>query len=111
MRSTMKWVALIVVTLPIHLVIVLAFIGVPRPPAITAEGVGRVAWRPVLDNAGQLWRSRQSKSLVAWMPDGSGLLVQGRRMILDARLHTLSNAGGGAGLPPSDPAERSSDPR
>jgi dipeptidyl aminopeptidase/acylaminoacyl peptidase len=90
MGSIMKWVALVLVTLPVHLVLVLALIGVPKPPAITAEGVGRVGWRPVLDNAGQLWRSRQSKSLLGWMPDGSGLLVQGRRLILDARLHTLS---------------------
>ena len=94
MRRTIKWVALVLVTLPIHLVLLLAFMGVPRPPWITAVGVGRVGWRPVLDNAGQLWRSRQSKSLVAWMPDGSGLLVQGRRMILDTRLHTLSDAAG-----------------
>ena len=94
MLRIMKWVALVVLALPIHLVLVLAYTGVPRPPAITAEGVGRVGWRPVLDNAGQLWKSRQSKSLVAWMPDGSGLLVQGSRMILDSRLHTLSNAAG-----------------
>ena len=92
MRTIMKWVALVVATLPIHLMLVLAFIGVPKPPAITAEGIGRVGWRPVLDNAGQLWKARQSKSLVAWMPDRSGLLVQGRRMILDTRLHTLSDA-------------------
>jgi len=94
MRTIMKWVALVVLTLPIHLVLVLALIGVPKPPAITAEGVGRVGWRPVLDNVGQLWRSQQSKSLVTWIPDGSGLLVQGRRMVLDSRLHTLSGAGG-----------------
>ncbi len=93
MRRTMKWVALIVVTVPINLAILLAFTGVPKPPAITAEGVVRVGWRPVLDNAEQLWKSRLSKSLVGWMPDGSGLLVQGRRMILDTRLHTLSDAG------------------
>ncbi len=94
MRTIMKWVALVVLTLPIHLVLVLALIGVPKPPAITAEGVGRVGWRPVFDNVGQLWRSQQSKSLVTWIPDGSGLLVQGRRMVLDSRLHTLSGAGG-----------------
>ena len=94
MRTVMKWVALVVVMLPIHLVLVLAFIGVPKPSAITAEGVGRVGWRPVLDNAGQIWKSRQSKSLVTWMPDGSGLLVQSRRMILDSRLHTLSHPEG-----------------
>ncbi len=94
MRRTMKWVALLVVTVPINVVLLLAFMGVPKPPAITTEGIGRVGWRPVLEDAGGLWQSRQSKSLVAWMPDGSGLLVQGRRMILDARLHTLSDAVG-----------------
>lgn len=103
MRKTMKWVALVVVTLPIHLVIVLAFIGVPKPPAITAEGVERVAWGPVLDDAGKLWNSRQSRSLVGWMPDGSGLLVQGRRLILDSRLHTLSEAVGDAVFLPQIP--------
>ena len=94
MPRIMKWVALVLVTLPIHLVLVLAFVGVPKPPAITAEGIGRVGWRPVLDDAGRLWRSQQSKSLVAWMPDGSGMLVRGSRMILDSRLHTLSNPAG-----------------
>ena len=47
MRKTLKWVALFVVMLPVHLIVVLAVTGVPRPPAITAEGVGRVAWGPV----------------------------------------------------------------
>ena len=91
MRGIMKWVALVLVTLPVHLVVALAITGVPKPPAITAESVGRVAWGPVLDDAGELWESRRSKSLVAWMPDGSGLLVRARRMILDARLHTQSD--------------------
>ena len=54
MRTIMKWVALVVLTLPIHLVLVLALIGVPKPPAITAEGIGRVGWRPVLDDAARL---------------------------------------------------------
>ena len=103
MRTSMKWIALVVATLPIHLVLLLAFIGVPKPPAITAEGVGRVGWQPVFDNAGQFWKSRQSRSLVTWMPDGSGLLVQGRRMILDSRLHTLSDAGGKAKFLPQIP--------
>ena len=55
MRKTLKWVALFVVMLPVHLILVLAVTGVPRPPAITAEGVGRVAWGPVLDDAARLW--------------------------------------------------------
>jgi len=93
MRKNMKRVALVLATLPIHLVVFLAITGVPKPPAITAEGVARVAWGPVLDDAGEFWASRQAKSLVDWMPDGSGLLVRGRRMILDARLHTQSDPG------------------
>ena len=93
MRKNMKRVALVLATLPIHLVVFLAITGVPKPPAITAEGVARVAWGPVLDDAGEFWASRQAKSLVDWMPDGSGLLVPGRRMILDARLHTQSDPG------------------
>ena len=94
MGSILKWVALAAMTLPVHAVLLLAFMWAPRPPAITAEGVGRVGWQPVLDDAGRIWQSRQSKTLINWMPDGSGLLVQGRRMILDARLHTLSDAAG-----------------
>jgi len=93
MRKNMKRVALVLATLPIHLVVFVAITGVPKPPAITAEGVARVAWGPVLDDAGEFWASRQAKSLVDWMPDGSGLLVRGRRMILDARLHTQSDPG------------------
>ena len=92
MQRVLKWSGLFALTLPIHLVLVLAYIGVPRPPAISAEGVGRVGWQPVLDNAGQLWRTQESRSLVTWMPDGSGVLVRARRWLLDSRLHTLSHA-------------------
>ena len=94
MRKIVKLAALVALTLPIHLVILLAITGVPKPPALKTESVGRVAWAPLLENAGQMWRSRESKSLVTWMPDGSGVLVQATRMVLDVRLHTLSAAGG-----------------
>jgi dipeptidyl aminopeptidase/acylaminoacyl peptidase len=93
MRRWLRCCALFVVVLPVNVVLVLALTGVPRPPAITAEGVWRVAWRPVLDEAGPLWRSQRSKSLVGWTPDGSAVLVRARRWILDARLHTLSAPG------------------
>jgi dipeptidyl aminopeptidase/acylaminoacyl peptidase len=103
MPRIMRWLALVVLTLPIHLVVVLAFTGVPKPPMITAEGVGRVGWQPVLDDASKIWRSRESKSVVTWMPDGSGMLVQGRRMILESRLHTLAEPGGEPVLLPQIP--------
>lgn len=103
MRRIVKLGALVLITLPVHLVLVLALTGVPRPPAITAEGVERVGWRPVLDHAGQLWRAQKSKSLVAWMPDGSGVLVRGRRWILDSRLHRVADAGSDPELVPQIP--------
>jgi dipeptidyl aminopeptidase/acylaminoacyl peptidase len=93
MRRMLKFVAVVLIALPANIVLVLALTGVPRPPAITADGVERVAWGPVFDNAGRLWATHRSKSLVTWMPDGSGMLVQGHRWILDARLHRISGAG------------------
>lgn len=92
-RRFWKLLALGVLTLPIHVAVGLAVIGVPRPPAVTVEGVQRIAWGPVLDNAGQLWSSRDSKSVVGWMPNGAGVLVRGSRWMLDARLHSVSEAG------------------
>jgi dipeptidyl aminopeptidase/acylaminoacyl peptidase len=90
MRRICQMAAILLLTLPVHLVVVLCVVGVPKPPAITAEGVGRVGWRPVIEDAGHLWRSQDSKSLVAWMPDDSGVLIRGRRWVLDSRLHTVA---------------------
>ncbi len=88
-----RWIGLFLLTVPVHLVIALALTGVPKPPALATESVGRVAWGPLFTDAGEIWESRASQSLVAWMPDGSGVLVQGKRMLLDVRLHTLETAG------------------
>lgn len=94
MRKVWRLGALAVLTLPVHVVFVLALTGVPRPPAVTAEDVGRVGWAPVLADAEQLWDSQRSRALVGWMPDGSGMLVQARRWLLDSRLHRVAHAGG-----------------
>lgn len=94
MRKVLKWAALFALTLPIHLVVVLAITGFPKPPALTTESVRRVAWTPVLQDAKKLLSSTGSLGLVTWMPDGSSVLVQGRRMLLDNRLHTLATPGG-----------------
>lgn len=103
MRRTLKLGALAAITLPLHLLVILAVVGVPRPPAITAENVGRVGWGPVLDNADQLWRGRTSKSLAAWTPDGSGILVRGHRWVLDSRVYRMTEPGGPAELLPHIP--------
>jgi dipeptidyl aminopeptidase/acylaminoacyl peptidase len=93
MRRWVKLAAIVLLSLPVHVVVGLALLGVPKPPAITAEDVGRVGWGPVFDNAEQLWRSRASKSLVTWLPDGDGVLVRARRWILDSRLQAVASPG------------------
>lgn len=93
MVKMVKLGALGVLTLPMHLVVWLVLMGVPKPPAITTEGIDRVAWRPALDDAVQLWRARESTAIAGWMPDGSGVLVQTRRWLLDARFHHVPEPG------------------
>lgn len=93
MRRFVKLGTLALLTLPLHLVVFLAVIGVPRPPAISGEGMERVGWAPVLQDAAQLWRARTSVSHAAWMPDGSGILVRARRWLVDSRLHLVTGPG------------------
>lgn len=103
MRRSVKFGLLMILTLPLHLIVALAIVGVPRPPAVTVEGGERVGWQPVLDNAGHLWRARQSRSLVAWLPDGSGVLLRSRRWVLESRLHRMAAPGGTAEFLPRIP--------
>ncbi|HEX9887038.1 MAG TPA: alpha/beta fold hydrolase [Longimicrobiales bacterium] len=102
MPRALKW-WLLALALPVHVVVLLAVTGVPRPPALTVEGVGRVGWTPLLEDAARLWAGRHARSLVTWMPDGSGVLVQGRRLLFDTRLHTLARPGGDAVFLPAIP--------
>ena len=71
----------------------LAVIGVPKPAAISKEGLGRVGWSPILENLGDLRRSLSSRSLGAWLPDDLGLTATAPRNIIDFRLHTVSGPG------------------
>jgi len=103
MRKIAVGLALVALAIPLHLAVVLAITGVPKPPAITEESVGRVGWRLLFENVEEMWALRESKSLVTWMPDGSGMLVLGKRMLLDQRLHTLSTAGGDVAFLPKIP--------
>jgi hypothetical protein len=71
----------------------LALIGVPQPPAITKEGIGRVGWSPVLENFGDIRRSLRSRSLGVWLPRDHGMTAQAPRRIVDFRLHVVSGPG------------------
>lgn len=104
MNRFWKLGALAVITLPLHVLAILAVTGVPRPPAVTAENVGRVGWGPVLESAGDLWEARTSRSFAAFMPGYDGLLVWGRHRVLEPRLYQVS-------APGSEPSLVSSIPR
>lgn len=96
--------ALAVATLPLHLLMILAVMGVPRPPAVSVENVGRVGWGPVLASAGDLWEARTSRSFAAFLPGHRGVLVWGRHRVLEPRLFEVP-------APDSDPALVRSLPR
>jgi dipeptidyl aminopeptidase/acylaminoacyl peptidase len=96
MRKVAIAVAILGMATTLHLAGALAFTGVPHPPTITAEQVGRVAWGPLFEQAMALWDSRESKGLVTWLPDGSGMLTRERRLLFDSRLHLLASPGGRA---------------
>ena len=93
-RKLLKWAAVSVVALIVLVFGILAFTGVPKPPTVTAEGVGRVGWKPILDNLGQLRKALRSKSLGSWMPNGEGFLARGTHNVIDFRLHTVRGPGG-----------------
>lgn len=77
-------------------------VGVPKPPAIRTEQVGRVGWAPIVQNL--IWFNRfRSKRFAARLPDGSGFLVMSSRRLLDNRLHVLTRPGGALTLVPELP--------
>lgn len=93
MKNIAKWVGVLAAIAVVHAVVILAVTGVPRPSTIVAEDVGRIPWTPLLRNTLQRFDARASRSLVGWMPDGSGLLVMGTHRLFDARLHLVSEPG------------------
>ncbi len=93
MRTLVGWVGT-----GAALVVVWAFalglgFGVPKPPAITTEDVPRVSWKPLIRDLDLTVRGMASRSIVGWMPDGNGLLVQASHRVVDSRLHVVSHPG------------------
>ena len=91
-RTTIKWCSILVVVLVASAVAFLLALGVPKSPTLTVENVGRVAWAPLLRSLTNLDRMK-SKSLAAWMPDGSGLLIGSAHRVFDTRLHLVRAPG------------------
>jgi len=71
----------------------LVIVGVPKPPTITKEGLGRVGWAPVIDNFGDIRRSLSSRTLGVWLPGDGGLTTLVPRRFVDFRLHTVAGPG------------------
>lgn len=87
-----KWGALTVLALLVLGIAVLLVIGVPKPPAITAENVNRLPLGYVTDNLEAIRTRLDSKSFSDWLP-GMGMLVWSSRNLVDMRLHHISGAG------------------
>ena len=63
--------------------------GIPRPPAVSTENVGRVGWGHIVDNLNHTRQTLQSTSFAAWLPDGERMLIRANYRILDSRLYVL----------------------
>ncbi len=94
MSSGARWFAAIAAMSAVHVFVYLAVTGVPKPATITAVDVGRVAWAPLVESTLRRVEARGSRSLVGWMPDGSGLMTIAPRFLFDARLHVVRRPGG-----------------
>ncbi len=105
MTTVARWLAALAAMSVVHVVVFLAVTGVPKPPAITAVDVNRVAWAPLVENTLRRVEARESRRLVGWMPDGSGLMTIAPRLLFDARLHVVREPGGKVELLPRIPRD------
>jgi len=71
----------------------LAFYGVPRPPAISTEGVPRVPWRPVFKTFSAMKRMMTPTMFAAWYPSERRMLIYASSR-LTLQPHVLSEPGG-----------------
>ncbi|MBT8335462.1 MAG: prolyl oligopeptidase family serine peptidase [Gemmatimonadetes bacterium] len=92
-NTVLKWGLVGVLTLAILGVGLLGALGVPKPPTITKEGLGRVGWSPVLNNLGEIRRMLGSRTLVTWLPGDRGMVANAPRRVVDRRLHTVAGPG------------------
>lgn len=89
----LRWAGLGLTGLVIGGLMFLVVTGVPRPPSITQEGLGRVGWSPLLNNLGEARRGLTSRSLGIWLPNDRGLTASVPRRLVDFRLHTIAGPG------------------
>jgi len=71
----------------------LMFYGVPRPPAISTQGVPRVPWKPLFKTVSALKQILASTDFAAWYPSERRMLIHATSG-LTPQLHVLSEPGG-----------------
>jgi Tol biopolymer transport system component len=92
-KKILKWAAVAVCLVFIVGVLFLMFYGVPKPPAITTEGVPRVPWKPLLQASRMVKQIRSSKGFAAWFPSDRRMLIYAASR-LTPQLHVLSEPAG-----------------
>ena len=55
--------------------IALVIVGVPAPPAITATGVPRIPWTPMVEVGSYVKHMLVGQTLVNWHLSGEGLVI------------------------------------
>lgn len=71
----------------------LAFYGVPRPPAISTQGVPRVPWKPLFESVSVLKQVSAWTYFGAWYPSERRMLIYASSR-MTPQLHVLSEPGG-----------------
>lgn len=90
-KQAAKWAAIAVAFVVSAATSVLLAFGVPKPPAIHTENVGRVSWVPAIKSLLND-KAPQSRSFAAWLPDGGGMMVRAGRRLRGPRLVQLRSA-------------------
>lgn len=88
-----KWAALGLVAVLLLAVVGLLVAGVPKPPAITTENVGRLPLGYVTSNLEAIKVGMDSKGFSDWLPGDHGMLIWASRNVVDSRLHQVRAAG------------------
>ena len=92
--KTLKWTSAILVGLLLIALIILAIIGVPKPPSISSEQVPRLPWKFASNMYGIMQDGLKSTSFNNWNPGEEKIYIWANSGGLRSKLHVLSDVGG-----------------
>jgi dipeptidyl aminopeptidase/acylaminoacyl peptidase len=93
LKKILKWSATTIAALIAIAVVALAVNGLPRPGAISADGVPRMPWKPAIQSFQAVRQIMTNVSFQAWRPAKPGILVRAFDG-MKPQLHRIENAGG-----------------